>query len=107
MMQLSGSALRIPYSDLQHAFATSDEVHSRVLEFVQEQAVMLGQIAACNRLHSAEQRLIRWLLTAQDRTQTDVLKFTHEYLGEMIAAQRTTITAVSRDLQKRGFITYS
>jgi len=107
MMQLSGSALRIPYIDLQQAYRSFDDVHARILEFVQEHAVMLGQIAGCNRLHNAEQRLIRWLLTAQDRTQADVLKFTHEYLAEMIASQRTTITLIARDLQDRGFITYS
>jgi CRP-like cAMP-binding protein len=107
MMQLSGTALRIPYLDLQRAFASSPEVHSLMLEFVQQQAIMVGQIAGCNRLHGSEQRLIRWLLTAQDRTQSSDLKFTHQYLAEMIASQRTTITVIARDLQERGFIRYS
>ncbi len=107
MMQLSGSALRILYSDLQEAFANSPEIHSRILEFVQQQAIMVGQIAGCNRLHGSEQRLIRWLLTAQDRTGSSDLKFTHQYLAEMIASQRTTVTVIARDLQDRGFIRYS
>jgi CRP-like cAMP-binding protein len=107
MMQLSGTALRIQHSDLQDAFDSSSEIHSRMLEFVQQQAVMVGQIAGCNRLHGAEQRLIRWLLTAQDRTLTSDLRFTHQYLAEMIASQRTTVTAIARDLQERGFIRYS
>jgi CRP-like cAMP-binding protein len=107
MMQLAGTALRIPYVDLQKAFASFPEVHSRMLEFVQQQAIMVGQIAGCNRLHGSEQRLIRWLLTAQDRTQSSDLKFTHQYLAEMIASQRTTVTVIARDLQERGFIRYS
>lgn len=107
MMQLSGKALRILYSDLQKAFVSLPEVHSRLLEFVQQQAIMVGQIAGCNRLHGSEQRLIRWLLTAHDRTQSSDLKFTHQYLAEMIASQRTTITVIARDLQERGFIRYS
>jgi CRP-like cAMP-binding protein len=107
MMQLSGMALRIPYPDLQKAFVTFPEIHSRMLEFVQQQAVMVGQIAGCNRLHGSEQRLIRWLLTAQDRTQRSDLQFTHQYLADMIASQRTTVTAIARDLQERGFIRYS
>jgi CRP-like cAMP-binding protein len=107
MMQLSGTALRISYGNLQKAFDSLPEVHSRMLEFVQQQAIMIGQIAGCNRLHGAEQRLIRWLLTAQDRTQSSDLKFTHQYLAEMIASQRTTITVIARDLQERGFIRYS
>jgi CRP-like cAMP-binding protein len=107
MMQLAGTALRIPYLDLQRAFANFSEIHSRILEFVQQQAIMVGQIAGCNRLHGSEQRLIRWLLTAQDRTRSSDLKFTHQYLAEMIASQRTTVTVIARDLQERGFIRYS
>jgi CRP-like cAMP-binding protein len=107
VMQLSGTALRIPYSDLQKAFTSIPEIHSRMLEFVQQQAIMVGQIAGCNRLHGSEQRLIRWLLSAQDRTHSSDLKFTHQYLSEMIASQRTTVTVIARDLQERGFIRYS
>jgi CRP-like cAMP-binding protein len=107
VMQLSGTALRIPYSDLEKAFANIPEIHSRMLEFVQQQAIMVGQIAGCNRLHGSEQRLIRWLLSAQDRTHSSELKFTHQYLAEMIASQRTTVTVIARDLQERGFIQYS
>ena len=107
MMQLPGTGLRIPYPDLQHAFDSSSEIHSRILEFVQQQAIMAGQIAGCNRLHDAEQRLIRWLLSAHDRTRDCELKFTHRYLAEMVASQRTTVTAIARDLQQRGLIRYS
>jgi CRP-like cAMP-binding protein len=107
MMQLPGTALRIPYLDMQKAFANFSEIHSRMLEFVQQQAIMVGQIAGCNRLHGSEQRLIRWLLSAQDRTHSSDLKFTHQYLAEMIASQRTTVTVIARDLQDRGFIRYS
>jgi CRP-like cAMP-binding protein len=107
MMQLSGTALRISYQDLQRAFASLPEIHSRMLEFVQQQAIMVGQIAGCNRLHGSEQRLIRWLLSAHDRTHNSDLKFTHRYLAEMIASPRTTVTVIARDLQERGFIRYS
>jgi CRP-like cAMP-binding protein len=107
MMQLSGTALRISYSELERAFANNPEIHSRMLEFVQQQAIVVGQIAGCNRLHGPEQRLIRWLLSAQDRTHSFDLRFTHQYLAEMIASQRTTVTVIAKDLQERGFIRYS
>jgi len=107
MMQLGGSGLRIPFAALQSKFEASEEIRGRVLEFVQEQAVMVGQIAGCNRLHSAEQRLARWLLMAQDRTQCDMLRFTQEYLAEMIGTQRTTVTVLAGELQRRGLIRYS
>jgi CRP-like cAMP-binding protein len=107
MMQLSGSALRIPYSELQKMYSTTEEIRLLIQEFVQQQAIMVSQIAGCNRLHDAEQRLIRWLLAAQDRTQSDVLKFTHQYLAEMLASQRTTITVIAGELQELGLIRYS
>jgi CRP-like cAMP-binding protein len=107
MMQSAGSGLRISFATLQNAFDSSEEIRRRILEFVQEQAVIVGQIAGCNRLHNAEQRLVRWLLMAQDRTYTDILKFTHEYLAEMIGTQRTTVTFLAGDIQARGLIRYS
>ncbi len=107
MMQLSGNALRIPFSELQDAFANSYEIHARILEVVQEQSATVAQIAGCNRLHSAEQRLARWLLMAQDRTGSDVLAFTQEYLAEMIGTQRSTVTVIAGGLQRRGLIRYS
>lgn len=107
MMQLAGTGWRIQFPDLLDAFNSSPEIHFRMLEFVQQQSVLVGQIAGCNRLHGAEQRFIRWLLTAQDRTRSSALRFTHQYLAEMIASQRTTVTAIARDLQERGFISYS
>ena len=104
--QLAGNALRMPFSDLAHAFQTNEEVRRRVLEFVQEQEAGLGQLAGCQRLHSAQERLSRWLLMAQDRTQSDVLEFTQEFLGMMLGAKRTTVTAVAGTLQRRGLIEY-
>jgi len=106
-MQLFGNAVRIPFADLQQAFDQSYEVRSRILEFVQEQSAVTAQIAGCNRLHSAEQRLIRWLLMAQDRTGYQKLEFTQDYLSQMIATQRTTVTIIAGGLQDRGLISYS
>ena len=68
---------------------------------------MTAQIAGCNRLHAAEQRLIRWLLMAQDRTGYQKLEFTQDYLSQMIATQRTTVTIIAGGLQDRGLISYS
>ena len=67
-IQLEGSSLRIPFGGLVHAFRSNEEIRDRALEFVQEQAISLSQLAGCNRLHESEERLARWLLMAQDRT---------------------------------------
>ncbi|WP_260740474.1 Crp/Fnr family transcriptional regulator [Tunturiibacter lichenicola] len=107
MVQLAGRGLRIALADLQKAFCDSEEVRSGVLQFVQSHAATTAQIAGCNRLHDAEQRLARWLLMAWDRTQENDLNFTQGYLAEMIAVERTTVTAIAGDMQRKGLIAYS
>jgi CRP-like cAMP-binding protein len=106
-MQLEGTARRILFSDLHQVFRSSEAVRDRILEFVQEQAVSTSQIAGCNRLHEAEERLARWLLMSQDRTQSEVLNFTQEFLAMMLGARRTTVTVIAGALQKAGLIEYS
>jgi CRP-like cAMP-binding protein len=105
-IQLEATALRIRFADLLNSFRTNEEVRERLLEFVQEQAVSLSQLAGCNRLHDNEERLARWLLTAQDRTNTDTLHFTQEFLAMMLGARRTTVTLIAGVLQRQGLIKY-
>lgn len=105
-LQLEGTALRIPLRQLEQAFRSSEEIRDRVLEFVQNQAVGLAQLAGCHRLHEAEERLARWLLMAQDRVQSDELGFTQEFLAMMLGSRRTTVTAVAGALQRSGLIEY-
>jgi len=105
-MQLSGSALRIPLSQFREAFRSSEEIRDRVLEFVQHQSLSVSQIAACNRLHGAEERLARWLLMVRDRIESDTLNLTQEFMAEMLGAQRTTVTMVAGTLQVSGLIEY-
>jgi CRP-like cAMP-binding protein len=106
-MQLEGSVLRIPFQEMKEIFRTSDEIRERVLEFVQEQFLTISHIAVCNRLHTADERLARWLLMAQDRTQSNILNFTQELIGMMLGSRRTTVSLVASGLQRRGLIQYS
>ena len=105
-IQLSGSALKIPYRKLQQIFLSTEEVRMRILEFVQEQTLSLSQLATCNRLHNAEQRLARWLLMVEDCIQSDEINLTQEFLAQMLGAQRTTVTMVAGELQRSGLIEY-
>jgi CRP-like cAMP-binding protein len=107
IIQLEASALRISLGDLKAAFNSSDEIRERILEMAQEQALSMSQISARNRLHEAEERLARWLLMAEDRTQVDILRFTQELLAEMLGSQRTTVTVIAGALQRSGLIEYS
>ncbi len=105
-VQLEGTALRIAYPELRQAYRSTEEIRDRILEYVQEQTISTNQIAGCNRLHEAEERLARWLLMAQDRTQSDVLNFTQEFLAMMLGSRRTTVTLIAGSLQKAGLIDY-
>ena len=106
-IQMDGSALKIPLPELKRAFLSSEEIRTRILEFHQEQSLTVSQIAGCNRLHEAEERLARWLLMVQDRTKSDMLSFTQEFLGMMLGARRTTVTLIAGALQRAGLIEYS
>ena len=69
--------------------------------------VQTAQTAACNRLHNIEERLARWLLSCRDRTEGDRLPLTHDFLGQMLGAPRTTVTLAAGLLHRAGMIDYS
>lgn len=105
-MQLAGAAVRVPFDHLQKAFQQDAEVHRRILEFVQAQTHNLSQVAGCHRIHGASQRLTRWLLTAQDLTESSTIDITQEVLSEILGTKRVTIAAVAGKLQREKIIKY-
>ena len=105
-IQMEAGALRVRLEDLRTKFQESAELRKAVLEFVQQQTVTTGQIAACNKLHDAESRLARWLLMTRDRAEGDTMHITQEFLADMLGTRRTTVTLVAGSLQRRGLIEY-
>lgn len=106
-MQIEGTALRIPFKDLQKEFYESEELRDCVLQGVQSQGAIIGQLAACNRLHEAEERLARWFLMVRDRIENDTFYLTQEFLAVILGSRRTTVTAAAGTLQRKGLIRYS
>jgi CRP-like cAMP-binding protein len=106
-IQMEATALRMPYKELQKDFLEKPELRDAVLQCVQSQGFILGQLAACNRLHEAEERLARWLLMVRDRVDSESYFLTQEFLGNMLGARRTTVTAAAGTLQRKGLIKYS
>jgi CRP-like cAMP-binding protein len=106
-IQMEATALRMPFKDLQREFHQNEEFREAVLQCVQSQGFILGQLAACNRLHEAEERLARWLLMVRDRVDSDGYFLTQEFLATMLGARRTTVTAAAGELQRKGLIKYS
>lgn len=106
-MQIQGSAMRFSMTDARRCFAESDEFRARILEYLQAEAYLTSQLAACNKLHHSTERLARWLLTAADRSGTDTLALTQESLAQMLGTRRTTVALVAGEMQREGKLRYS
>jgi CRP-like cAMP-binding protein len=106
-IQSEGTALRMPFAELQQLLFQDDHLSRRVLECVQGQGFVLSQLAACHGLHEIEERLARWLLMVQDRLGTNRFDLTQEFLAEMLGARRTSVTLAAGTLQRSGLISYS
>jgi CRP-like cAMP-binding protein len=105
-MQMGGTALRMPFADLTRDVESLEPLRAAIQHSIQTQALILGQLIACNRLHEVEERLARWLLMLQDRTQGDEILITQEFLAEMLGSRRTTVTLAAGALQRIGLIEY-
>ncbi len=106
IMQMPGAGFRLPIIEMKRLFEESTEVRTLVLQAIQRELLTISQIAACNRLHNATERLARWLLTAADRAETDSVPLTQEAVAEMLGTRRTTIALVAASLQRSGLIRY-
>lgn len=106
-IQIAGAGYRVPLADMQHYFMQDEQVRTTVLAFLRSQVVTAERLTACSKLHEADARLARWLLMASDRTQTDDLHLTQEFLSEMIGTRRTTVALVAGEIQRHGCIEYS
>lgn len=106
-VQIAGSGFSIEADALINEFERDGELRSYMHRYIQAFLVQSAQTAACNRLHNIEERLARWLLSCRDRIQSDEMRLTHDFLGQMLGAPRTTVTLAAGLLHKAGFIDYS
>jgi len=106
VVQGSGEALKLPAKTMQVEFSRGSEFQHLLLRYTQALITQISQTAVCNRLHTVEQRLCRWLLMTRDRTQSDRLQMTHEFISNMLGVRREGVTHAAKNLQKRGLISY-
>ena len=106
-MQMAGAAWRMDFRRFQAEFLRDPDLLKAVHQFVQHDALVLAQLGACNRLHEVEERLARWLLMVQDLVESDEIRITQEFLGEMLGARRSSVTLAAGSLQRSGVIAYS
>ena len=107
IVQVAGSASRIPAAQLHHACQHSPRLRLLIDRHAEALFAHAIQSVACNALHSVEARFCRWLLCCHDRIDSDRVSLTQEFLADMLGVQRTTVTVVARTLQAAGLIRYS
>jgi CRP-like cAMP-binding protein len=101
-VQIGGRALRLGVEDLDRAMSESSNLRSALQDSVHAALIQSSQSAACGLKHSLAQRLARWLLTAQDRSQLDELPITHDLLARSLGVHRPTVTGTMKLLESRA-----
>lgn len=103
--QVPGNCVKIG-ADLFQSLRKNEKFRQLLDRYVQAYVNMLGQLAACNRLHRVYERCARWLLMTHDRVGSPEIRLTHEYLAMMLGTQRSGVTIAAATLQHAGFISY-
>lgn len=107
MVQLGGNALRARADALRAAFNRGERLHGLLLRYTHALFTQVAQSAACNRFHTVEERLCRWLLVSRDRVQTDTIRLTQEFLSHMLGVPRSSVSEAAGALKSEGLIAYS
>lgn len=107
IVQSSGEAVRIKKVDMLVEFKRGGLFQDLLLRYTQALMTQISQTAVCNRLHSVEQQLCRWLLINHDQLSADTLVMTHDLIANMLGVRREGVTAAAGHLKDNGYISYS
>lgn len=107
IVQMSGSAMRMPTEILREEMGLNSAVRQMLLRYVQALFAQVSQTAACNARHLLPQRLARWLLLARDSAESNELMLSHEFLSMMIGVRRAGVTIALTELKQAGIIATS
>jgi CRP-like cAMP-binding protein len=102
----AGYAYRLGADLLKNQFDHDGLLPHLLLRYIQALITQTGQIAVCNRHHSLEQQLCRWVLSCLDRLPSNELTMTQELIADMLGVRRGGVTAAAGKLQKAGLIQY-
>jgi CRP-like cAMP-binding protein len=106
VVQSAGDAFRMKTKVLQEEFARGGTFQRLLLRYTQALMTQMSQTAVCNRLHTVEQQLCRWLLLSRDRLDSDELVMTQELIANMLGVRREGVTHAAGRLQEDGLISY-
>jgi CRP-like cAMP-binding protein len=107
VVQSAGDALRLKLQFFRDEFRRVGELHRLLLLYTQALLTQMSQTAVCNRLHSVEQQLCRWLLLSHDRLETNELIMTQELIANMLGVRREGVSVAAHRLQNAGLIHYA
>ena len=106
VVQSAGFGYRLRAPLLKEEFNRAGPVLRLLLRYTQALITQMAQTAVCNRHHSIEQQLCRWLLLSLDRLSSSSLKMTQELIANMLGVRREGVTVAARNLQRAGLIRY-
>src|ERR1700724_3422206 len=106
LVQFEGGMVRCPIGFLQSEFEHSEHVRNLLVSYSETLLSQVQQTVACNALHSTEERMCRWLLMMHDRAEGEALTYTHEFLANILGANRKSVTLAALSLQTAGLISY-
>src|SRR5204863_8474739 len=107
VVQSAGHAYRLKADALKKEFARGGELQHLLLLYTQALITQMAQTAVCNRHHSVEQQLCRWLLLSLDRLPSNELSMTQELIANMLGVRREGVTEAAGKLQAERMIEYS
>jgi CRP-like cAMP-binding protein len=107
VVQSAGHAYRLPGKMLKEEFNRGDAMQHLLLRYTQALLTQMAQTAVCNRHHSLDQQLCRWLLLSLDRLAGNDLVMTQELIANMLGVRREGVTEAAGNLQGAGLIRYS
>jgi CRP-like cAMP-binding protein len=106
IVQIADGAMQLSVVALKKELSQGGQLQPLLLRFTQSLLRQVSQTAACNRTHNIGERLARWLLTTQDRVDSNELALTQEFIAEMLGTRRSGVTEAAIILQDRGLISY-
>lgn len=106
VVQSAGSAFRLSRQHLKDEFARHGDFLNLMLRYTQSLITQMAQTAVCNRHHSIDQQLCRWLLLSLDRLPGNELIMTQELIANMLGVRREGVTEAAGKLDRMGVITY-
>ena len=107
LVQIKGHAVRVSADILKNEFNKGGKLQKLLLRYTNLRMECLGRTVACNRLHTVDQRLAKWLAMMQERSGSNSFSITQETMSRMLGVRRSGVTVAAGDLQRAKLIRYS